>query len=181
MALYVELSWPSCRISLTGPALRPGLWPNVAGTRVSSPVRRPSDLLTARQTTTLRPRKLLGLWPLLRRLMMPTFLLCRRLRCPSGLLAERRFTLFRPDQPQRTSRRRSEPRPGFLFLSTVLRRHRLLPVSGRLEATDPACVAASTRFRHTGFCSDTECCTVTLGRDPVVPIVAGVPFVDHLL
>ena len=135
MALYVELSWPSCRISLTGPALGPGRWPNVFGTGVPSPVRRqvvrhrrPLDLITARRTTTLWPGKLLGLWLLLRRLMTPMFPVRRRLHCSSGLLAERRLALFQTGQPRRTSRRQSEPRPGFPLLSTVLhRRYRISP------------------------------------------------------
>ena len=45
-----------------------------------------SDLRTARWTTTLRPGKLLRLWPLLRHLMSPPFPLRRRLRCPSVCL-----------------------------------------------------------------------------------------------
>ena len=66
-----------------------------------------------------------GLWPLLHRLMTPTFPLRRCLCCPSDLIAERRLALFRPGQPHRTSRHLSEPRPGFTLQSTVLHRHLL--------------------------------------------------------
>ena len=131
----------------------------VVGTRVPSPVRRqfirhhrPSGLLTVHHATILRPGKLLGLWPLLCCLILPTFPMSRRLRWPLGFLAERRLALFRPGQPRRINRHQSEPRLMFPLLSTVL--------------------------RHTGFHSANGYCTVTLGRDPAVPIVAGIPVVD---
>ena len=182
IAHSVELAWSSCRISLTGPALRPGRWSNMVGTRVPSPVRRqvirhhrPSGLLTVRRTTTLRPGKLLGLWPLLRRLMSPTFPLRRRLRCPSGLLAERRLALFRPGQPRRTSQHPLEQ------LSTVRHGH-LLCARFRQTGGDRPCRC---RCRYHVSPHRISLCnryrTVTLGRDPVVPIVAGVPIVDLLL
>ena len=134
----------------------------MVGTRVPSPVRRqvirhrrPSGLLTVHRATILRPGKLLGLWSLLRCLISPTFPMSRFLRWPSGLLAERRLALFRPGQPRRMNHHQSEPRLMFPLLSTVL--------------------------RHTGFHSANGYCTVALGRDPVVPIVAGIPVVDPLL
>ena len=74
--------------------------------------RRPSGLLTARRTTTLCPEKLHGLWPLLLRLMTSTFPLRRRLRCPSGLLAESRPVPFWPRHPCRMCHHRSETSAG---------------------------------------------------------------------
>ena len=49
------------------------------------------------------------------------------------------------------------------------------------SVTDPAGVAAAPAFRNTGFCFDIGYRTAALGRNPVVPIVAGVPVVDPLV
>ena len=92
----------------------------------------PRALLTARQTTTLRPGKLHGLWRLLRHLMTPSFPLCRCHRCPSDLCAH--------------------------FHQTG--------------------VAAATAFRHTRYHSDTGTRTATI---PAIPIVTGVTVIDPLL
>ena len=74
-----------------------------------------------------------------------------------------------------------EPRPGFPWLHTVLRRTCCAPISIRPAVIDPACVIAATAFRHTGYHFDVGSCTVVSGRDPVVPIVAGIPAVKPVL
>ena len=81
-----------------------------------------SPLIPMHRTTTLRPGKLFRLCPLLRCRMSLPFPLCRRLRCSTGLLAERRLTLVQTGQPRGMSRRQPKPQPGFPWLSTVLHR-----------------------------------------------------------
>ena len=110
ISLFEERLWLGYLSSRTGPVPRPTRWPNVAGTPVPSLIRclvvlrsRPSDLLTARRTMSLRSGRLHEQRCLQRRLMTPTFplLRCRRLRCPSSTLPG---SLFRPGQlhvPQR--------------------------------------------------------------------------------
>ena len=121
IALSVEHSLPNCR--------RPGRWPNVVVTRVPSPVRRPSGLLTAHRTTTLTPGKLHGL----RRLMRQTFPSPPMSPLPLGFACQTPLALIRSGQPRMPCGHLSELRPGFLWLNTVLHRHLLcahfLPLS----------------------------------------------------
>ena len=121
---------------------------------------RPSDLRTARRTTTLRP-----LWPLLCRLMSLPFPLRRRLRCPSGLFTERRLTLVPASVAAATTFRHTRFRSGSGYCPLALGHYPVVPSVTGVPVVDAFYLAEF----------DSENFRTALSGSPVSDVVSVVP------